>query len=118
MVVEQKSQFLEHGGSEEVGFIEEDNRGAPLLEVDVLQGTADLRDHFRLEAGRQATQGSGYVPVDAGYSHSGVGQVDDQVAIWVEAFSKGAQGGGLAAAYLAGDQANASFSQQVGEASF
>ena len=116
LVAEEQAQFLQHGLGQQVGLVNDHQWRAALAEAQIGEGGANAGDHAGLGEGRLVAEGEQEFAVEAAAAGGGIGKVDDEVAIGVQTGGEGAHGGGLAGANLAGDQAAATFADQVGQA--
>ena len=112
----EQAELLESSGRQQVGFVEDEQGEALLGTNEVFESGADAGDHSGLAEGWFVAEGCQDIPVEASDAEGGVGQVDGQVAVWIEGGDEAAHGGGLAATDLAGDQTQALFVDQVGQA--
>ncbi len=100
-----------------MSFIQ-DEQGEALLGTDeVIAGRANASHHFGFAEGGLITQDSQDFTIQAIDAQGRIGQVDDQVAVRIQAGDEGAHGSRFAGANLTGDQANALFADQVRETS-
>jgi hypothetical protein len=116
VVVGEHTDFLELLAAQQVGLVDDEDRGAGafvLLGGEQLGGLQD--DVGLVEAGGGA-QRADDVGVETPLADHGVGQVDDGVADGVEAGDGGAGGDGLAGADLAGDHPEGALVDQPGDA--
>ena len=116
-VAEEETHLLQHRLGQQMRLVDNHEWGAALVGAQIGQGGADGGHHTRLGERRLVAEGQQQVAVDADNPSGGIGQVDHQVAVGVQAGGKGAHRGGLAGADFAGDQAEAAFTEQVGQAS-
>jgi hypothetical protein len=82
----------------------DDEESVAALAGEVGEGSAELREETGEAESRLGLEGEEDLAVEGGDGEVGVGEADDGVEIVVERVSKGAEGGGLAGADVAGDE--------------
>ena len=97
-------------------LVENHDRHAALGVQEVGEGFAQAGHQPRTTEGGFVAQGEQQVAVDAGDPGGGIGQVQHQVTVRVQAGVEGAHRGRFTGAAFAGDQAKASLPDQIGQA--
>ena len=88
-----------------MGLVQDDQREAVLVLDQIVEDRADAGHHFGTAKERFVAQCGQDFAVEPRHTQQGVGEIDHQVAVGVQAGDKATQRGGLAGAGLAGDQA-------------
>jgi hypothetical protein len=113
--VEEQSEFFESALLQEVGLVDDDDRGLLALVGQDVEAAPDGQHHLLAKHRHWLAESGEHFPIEPRDADEGVGGVDDGVAGRVEAVDEGPQGGGLARADLAGDEADPPLTDEVSE---
>jgi hypothetical protein len=116
VTVRQQPQLFELVGVEEVGFVEDEDRGAAAFVFLGGEQVHGLRDQCRLVEARNAAEGGDDAAVEASPADGGVTEVDHRVPAGVEGGESGADGDGLAGTDFAGDHGEPAFADAPADA--
>ena len=115
LVVEQEAELVKEFGGQEVGFVD-DEEDVAALAGQVVEGGAELWEEAHKAEGGLDLEGEEDFAVEGGDAEVGIGEIDDGVEVAVEGLGKGADGGGLAGADIAGEEGGETFLEGKGEA--
>lgn len=113
LVAEEQPQLFEHRLGEQMRLVEDDDGGAMLGDAEFFQGRANARHQARFAEGRLIAETEEQVAIQASHASGRVGEVNDQIAIKVQAGSEGAHRGRLAGTDFAGDETEAAFADHA-----
>ena len=108
----EETDFIEDVGFEQMGFVDDDDGLELLLDEEFFDGGEDLICDIGLSELGDDAEFSGDLGIESADVIKAAIEIDDPVRLRAECFEDGADGGGFAAADLAGEHADAAIDEE------